>query len=129
MITLTILNGPTFSVPYTKGMNVEQAMQGAFNNQTNAIFTYNTQYYGTILGNLVTMINETYESFPALNSYNPFYYWELLINNVPAISGINNTILNDNDIVTFELTFYSTNSIPTHSTLHAKHSYKTNSIN
>ena len=123
MITLIISGGPIMQVDFTANMNVEQAMQSAYNQQDSSIFVYNVQYYGSKYGNLVTMINETYESFPSKTTYAPFYYWELLVNGSPSSSGIDSTILNDNDIVTFELTEYNS-CVVKNSTLHIKHSYK-----
>lgn len=128
MITVEITNGPSFSVPWTSGMNAENALQLAYNSQgSQSLLTYATQFYGSNMGNLVIMVNETYESFPAKASYLPFYYWEFLVNGQPSVKGVDFTILNDNDIVTFTFTPISA-AVPKQSTIHVKHSYKTGLI-
>lgn len=123
MISISITDGPTVTVPWASGMNVENALQWAYSNQPDTVL-YATQYFGPIMGNLIIMINETYESFPASAKYVPFYYWELLVNGVPASKGIDNTFLQDDDVITFSFIPY-TESHAAESTVHAKHRYKT----
>jgi hypothetical protein len=50
------------------------------------------------------MINETYDSF--ISSAEPFYYWEFVVNNVPAGKGIDNTTLSEGDVVRFSFERY-----------------------
>lgn len=118
MITINIVNGPTLTANWTQGMNIQTAMEKAYDNQTGT-FTYSLQYYGSTLGYLVTMINETYESF--VFKQGPFYFWEILLNGVISNTGIDNTVLNDGDIVTFEFIPYVPGPITTESTTHAKY--------
>jgi hypothetical protein len=111
-VTIEIINGPTINnIPWTNGMNAQQAMESAFNDQNPAgEFTYSLQYFGSTLEYLVTMINETYESFNSSNSQNPappFYYWAFLVNNAQQDHGIDNVVLNPGDVVTFELQPYN----------------------
>lgn len=108
-----VINGPIIkNIPWTKGMNAQKAMEFAHDLQDpNNQFTYLLQYYGS-LGYLVTMINETYETFPSpcppttTPPPAPYYYWEFLVNDVPSQTGIDNTILNPGDIISFELQTY-----------------------
>ena len=48
-------------------------------------------------------------------------FWEILLNGVISNTGIDNTILNDGDIVTFEFIPYIPGPITTESTTHAKY--------
>lgn len=114
--TVKVTNGPTITIPWSTGMNVQQALEEAYNAKPKE-FTCLLQYFGGF-GYLVTMINETYDSY--ISTANPFYYWEFLVNGTPASTGIDNTILNDNDIVTFDYQVY-TAEIHADSTMHKKH--------
>ena len=106
IVTVEVSGGPTYTVTWNPGMNAQQAIEAAFNSQTTpGEFTYALQYYGSQLGYLVVMINETYESF--MSSADPFYFWEFLVNGTPSSTGIDNVNLNAGDVVTFELQLYS----------------------
>jgi hypothetical protein len=118
-VTIQIVGGPMMTIPFTSGMNVQQAMEHAFDSQTTPTgFTYALQYFGGKLGYLVIMINETYESF--ISSSHPFYFWEFLLNGQPAQSGIDNTVLNAGDVISFELRTFGP-TVPAQSTMHAKY--------
>ncbi|ADB38191.1 DUF4430 domain-containing protein [Spirosoma linguale] len=107
LVTVQITGGPSTSVAWTQGMNVQQAMELAYvaiNNSQQ--FTYALQYYGSY-GYLVMMINETYDSF--FSSSAPYWYWELLVNGQPSSLGIDSEILNPGDEVTFQFSQYSAN--------------------
>ena len=109
-VTVQITGGPTTSVAWTQGLNVQQAMELAYvaiNNSQQ--FTYALQYYGSF-GYLVMMINETYDSFSSSSA--PYWYWELLVNGQPSSLGIDNEILNAGDEVTFQFSQYSPDSHP-----------------
>ncbi|HEV8507328.1 MAG TPA: DUF4430 domain-containing protein [Chitinophagaceae bacterium] len=103
MITLTVNGGPpTFEVGFVEDMNIQDALEAAFNASSDSkILTFSLQFYGNSLGYLVNMVNETYDSFIAPNSYQPFFYWEILLNNTPITKGIDNTKLMDGDSVEF----------------------------
>jgi hypothetical protein len=45
------------------------------------------------------MINQTYDSFAA--SASPFYYWDFLVNGNTAQTGIDNTLINAGDTISF----------------------------
>ena len=124
-VQVTITGGPSVAVPWFSGMNAQQALEGAYNQLNNSRqFTYAIQYYGTSLGYLVVMINETYDSF--ISSSAPFFYWEFLINGTPAQTGIDGVVLQPEDIVTFSFEMYVTEKHQA-STLSAKYSFQTQS--
>ena len=118
MITINITNGPTLTANWTIGMNVQQVLEQAYNNAPTGTFTFALQYFGRSYDYLVLMINETYESFNS--KQNPFFFWEFMVNGQFATQGIDQTILNDGDVVTFEFTTYNANSNPS-STTHLKY--------
>lgn len=121
MITINITNGPTLTANWTSGMNVQQALEQAYSNTPSGTFTYALQYFGSAYGYLVLMINETYESFNSKQS--PFFFWEFILNGQIASNGIDQTILNDGDVVTFDFTVYTQNATP-ESTTHIKYQQK-----
>lgn len=99
-VRLEIVGGPSVEIPWKAGMTAQDALEAAYDQiNSSATFTYALQFYGSQLGYLVPMINETYDSF--ISSAEPFYYWEFFVNNVPATKGIDNTILSNRDVVTF----------------------------
>lgn len=105
-VTVEVVDGATITIPWKDGMTADEALEGAYNAQHNSSkFTYALQYFGTELGNLVIMINETYESF--MSSAHPFYYWEFFVNGTPSPKGIDHTQLNPGDKITFELQLYN----------------------
>lgn len=104
-VQVSVVGGPSTTVPWVSGMNAQQAMEAAFNvfndSQT---FTYALQYYGRQFGYLVVMINETYDSF--VSSSAPFFYWEFLLNGAAAQQGIDSTVLNPGDTIAFAFEAY-----------------------
>jgi hypothetical protein len=104
-VMIEIDGGPTIDVPYTTGMTAHAALEIAYDDQLpNTGFTYGIQYYGSGLGYLVFMIDETYDTF--LSTSNPFFYWEFSVNGTPADHGIDQTVLSDGDTVGFAFTTY-----------------------
>lgn len=104
-VNVIVDGGPTVTVGWVSGMNAQQALEAAFNQINNSQqFTYAMQYYGTQLGYMVIMINETYDSF--ISSAAPYFYWALLYNGNPATTGIDGLILNAGDTVEFNFTTY-----------------------
>lgn len=107
------------TVPFTTGMNAQQAMEAAYNSLSDPTqFDYALEYFVSSFGYLVVMINGTYETF--ISSSQPYYFWEFYVNNAPASSGIDNTTLQAGDSVSFDLQIY-TPEIAADSTLHAKY--------
>lgn len=104
-VSVEVVGGPSVQVKWKAGMTAQDALESAYDQiNSSATFTYALQFYGSQLGYLVLMINETYDSF--ISSAEPFYYWEFLVNNVPATKGIDNTILSDGDAVKFSFEQY-----------------------
>jgi len=63
-VSLEVVGGPSVQVPWTTGMTAQDALEAAYDQiNSSATFTYALQFYGTPLGYLVLMINETYDSF------------------------------------------------------------------
>lgn len=126
MVTVEIIGGPSFQVKWdaAKMHNAQDALEDAFNSQPNpSTFTYTLQYYGSNLGYLVNMINETFDTFPSASNYQPYYFWEFLVNNVASNTGIDNHPINDGDKITFDFTRY----IPAkhaNTTMELKHKHK-----
>ena len=105
-VTVAITNGPSVSVPWFENMNAQDALEGAFNVINNSsTFTFAIQYYGNSLGYLVTMIDNLYES--SSPSDNPYFYWEFFLNNAPSMQGIDNVLLQQNDVVKFTYEQYN----------------------
>jgi hypothetical protein len=71
-VSIEILGGPNASVPWSQGMNVQRALELAWDviNKTQT-FSYGLQYYGPQLGYMVFMINETFDSF--VSTSDPFF--------------------------------------------------------
>ncbi|MEM8999938.1 MAG: DUF4430 domain-containing protein [Bacteroidota bacterium] len=122
MVTVEIKGGPSFQIQWFSGMNGRDALQNAYNASKNqGDFTFSLQYYGSKLGYLVDMINETYDTF--ISKYEPYYFWEFLINGKTSQTGIDQTVLNDNDIISFQFVAYTTNT-HVNTTLQTKYKLK-----
>lgn len=106
-VTVTITGGPSTNVTWTQGMNAQQALELAEDNLGKQLL-FSIEYYGSQLGYLVNMINETYDTFKS--SAHPYFYWEFFVNNTPATHGIDQTILQDGDSITFTYTAYTQSS-------------------
>lgn|SRR5262249_199305 len=104
-VSVEVVGGPSVQVPWIQGMTGQQALEAAYNQiNSSETFTYALQFYGSQLGYLVMMINETYDSF--ISSAAPFFYWEFFVNGQPATNGIDNTILSAGDAVKFSFELY-----------------------
>ncbi len=106
VVQVSVVGGPSVSVPWIQNMNAQQALEEAYTKINNSkVFTYALQYYGAGLGYLVVMVNETYDSF--VSSSAPFFYWQFSVNGVPASKGIDGVALNPGDSISFALEMYS----------------------
>lgn len=104
-VRVEVSGGPTTNVPWKQNMTAQDALEEAYNDiNSSSTFTYALQFYGALLGYLVMMINETYDSF--VSSAEPFFYWEFFLNGKPATQGIDNTILSAGDVVSFSFEQY-----------------------
>jgi hypothetical protein len=105
IVDVEIVGGPRVTIAWSKGMNAQNGLEEAFrviNNTTK--FTYALQYFGSSLGYLVLMMNETYDSFISASS--PFFYWEILVNGTPATTGIDHIMLQPGDHLMFTFERY-----------------------
>jgi Domain of unknown function (DUF4430) len=104
-VTVTIIGGATYTVPFLPGMNAQNAMEEAYLNAPSGTFDYLLEYFGDY-GYLVYAINGTAET--ADSSDSPYFYWEFLYNGSPATTGIDSTLLNMNDVIAFSfIQFFS----------------------
>jgi len=84
-------------------MNAQRALELA-EDELAEEFIFSLEYYGSGLGYLVNMINETYDTYKSKSE--PYFYWGFLVNDVPSSTGIDKTKLQDGDVVTFTFTRY-----------------------
>src|SRR5712672_1126328 len=104
-VVVEVAGGPSVQVVWKQGMTAQDALEAAYGQINNSsAFTYALQFYGSTVGYLVMMINETYDSF--ISSAEPFFYWEFLLNNQPAAQGIDNTVLSAGDVIKFSFEQY-----------------------
>lgn len=115
-VNVSITGGSTVSVEWTSGMNAQQALELA-EDALQEEFIYSIEFYGSSLGYLVNMINETYDTFKS--SSKPYFYWEFSVNGLPSPTGIDNTTLADGDEVSF--TFKSYDTLSASDQIAAKH--------
>jgi hypothetical protein len=85
------------TVAWSDGMNVQDALEAA--HDATPQLTFGLEYFGSTYGYMVVMINGTYDSFPAAEG--PAFFWDLYVNGVWSQHGIDGTILNDGDVVSF----------------------------
>ena len=116
-IKFTVTSGPSADITWISGMNAQNALERAEDSLGNDLI-FSIEYYGSGLGYLVNMINETYDTFKSSSS--PFYFWEFLVNGETSEKGIDKTVLNDGDEIRFTYTTYSQTDVSTLTT--AKHS-------
>lgn len=121
MVTIQITGGSSYKIAWFQGMNGQQALESAYNNSTPGDFTFSLQYYGSQLGYLVDMINETYDTF--ISKYEPYFFWQFLVNGTTSPTGIDATTINDGDIITFKFVTYN-NETHQNSTLQTKYKLK-----
>ncbi len=100
-VMITIENsGKTISgIPWTNQMNVQTAMERAYIIPPGIQFAL--QYYGPSLGYAVIMIDGVFDTSEK--------YWFLYINGKLSNKGIDQTILNDGDVVGFIYENYDSN--------------------
>lgn len=90
MVKITISGGQPVSVKWHLGMNAQQALEEAYSK-----VEFGVIYYGNYLGYMVVIINKIYDNPDSKK------YWEFLHNNKSSTKGIDSTILNDKDSISF----------------------------
>jgi Domain of unknown function (DUF4430) len=110
-VTISIFDDPIAEieqVPYASGMNVQQAMQSAYDADpaTRPVVRFAIEYFGSSLGYELT----TLDSIAAQNGGDgqSWLFWELLINGQPSPTGIDETFPADGDTIGWNYTLYST---------------------
>lgn len=107
-VTLTISDGTVMNnIPWTQGMNVQSALEAAYNISVNpptpSPLSYWIEYFGTssgvYLGYLVTMV----DGITQMGNM----YWFVYVNQVSATSGIDSTTLNAGDQILLKYEPYS----------------------
>jgi len=126
MVTIQIKDGPSYKIEWFSEMSGQSALESAYNSSTKGDFTFSLQYYGTKLGYLVDMINETHDTY--ISKYEPYFFWEFLLNGKISSTGIDHTQINDGDTITFQFVRYNA-TIHQHTTLQSKYKLKKLMIN
>lgn len=123
-VSVAVDGGPTASVPWSAGMNAQDALELAFD-QINSTekFTFSLQFYGKTLGYLVVMLNETYDTF--ISSSKPYFYWEFFVNGKPSDTGIDGTKLDAGDAVAFSFVTFDPTTLGSSHLLRAKYESQT----
>src|SRR6267378_817549 len=77
--------GEIDNIPFQVGMNVQQAMEQAYNLHQDSFYNFEIGYFGTDLGYYVS----TLDSIRAQVGSDPntFLFWELLVNGNPPTKG------------------------------------------
>jgi hypothetical protein len=101
-VTLSVVNGPSFTLSWTSGMTAMQALEAAYNSGGDSPqLTFAVQYYGTY-GYSVVMINGTYDTFGTAAT-SPLCWWQVSVNGTPEfVTGVDQIVLNDGDALSFE---------------------------
>ncbi len=86
--------GAINGIPFTTGMNVQQAMEAAYNLGTDPAFHFTLEYFGS-LGYEVTMLDGL--SAQVGSDAGTYLFWELLRNGTPSDTGIDATFPDDGD--------------------------------
>jgi hypothetical protein len=97
--------GEIDNIPFQHGMNVQQAMEQAYNLHQDSFYNFEIGYFGTDLGYYVS----TLDSIRAQVGSDPntFLFWELLVNGKPPHKGIDGTTLKDGDTIGWNYTHYT----------------------
>ena len=101
-VTATILGNTIVDVqdvPWTSGMNAQQALEAAYNTQQDANYGFSLSYYGSTLGYLVEEIEQIGDQ--------PGVYWEFFLNGASSDVGIDFVVLDAGDAVSFEYQYYA----------------------
>ncbi|HEX8073973.1 MAG TPA: DUF4430 domain-containing protein [Thermoleophilaceae bacterium] len=103
-------------VPWTNGMNAQQALEGAYNLRTDQNYGFSVAYYGESWGYFLEEIEQIGDQ--------PGVYWEFFVNGTSSETGIDTTILNAGDAVAFEYQYYDPHQEGSNPQLAAKHQRK-----
>lgn len=107
-MTIAVFSSPVGAVddiPYAAGMNVQRAMEAAYDLTSPAPLSFELQYFGHDLGyEVIAIDNVASQSGPAFDA---FTFWALSINGVLSPTGIDETVLSDGDQIEWDYISYS----------------------
>src|ERR1041384_5949708 len=89
--------GEISGIPFIAGVNVQQAMEAAFNLHVDSGYSFSLQYFGNPLGYEVVTLDGIANQVGT--DPNSFMFWALYVNAKLSPTGIDETILNDGDLV------------------------------
>lgn len=97
--------GQIEGIPYSQDMSVQSAMEAAHNVGTDHAYNFSLEYFGTNLGYEVV----TLDSVSIQNGSDPnvFLFWALYVNEHLSNTGIDETILNDGDLIGWNYEAYN----------------------
>ncbi len=90
------------AVPWSQGMNAQQALEAAYDTREDPTYGFSLAYYGSGLGYFVEEIEQIGDQ--------PGVYWEFFVNGASSATGIDVTALNAGDAVSFEYQYYRPSS-------------------
>ena len=107
-VSITIGTNPPITIPWTREMNAQGALETAYNRVQNSTkFSFALQFFGTYqgppfgpLGYMVIMLNGTYDLS------NGSVYWAFYLNGALAQKGIDYTVFNPGDAIRFTYEVY-----------------------
>ena len=89
--------GEIDEIPYQSGMNVQLAMEEAYNLHTDKAYTFSLQYFGSALGYEVTALDSIANQVGS--DSDTYVFWALYINGAFQPVGIDSARLHDGDII------------------------------
>jgi hypothetical protein len=92
------------AIPYQSGMNVQQAMEQAYNLHQDPAYNFLLNYFGDELGYFVSTLDGVITQVGS--DPNTYLFWELFVNGIPPNTGIDSTFLSDGDTVGWNYTHY-----------------------
>lgn len=109
-ITMTLsLNGNEISqvdnIPFTAGMNIQQAMEAAYGLTPGHSYNFSLQYFGTELGYEVVTLDSIANQIGS--DPNSYLFWALYINGTFSPTGIDSTVLQDGDQIGWDFEGFS----------------------
>ncbi len=99
-VEVEIEGHPSIQIAYSHGMNVQQALEVAYDKvKPKHQLSFSLEYYGKELGYMVIMLDNKYDKGDM--------YWNLSVNKVSSPTGIDSTILHSGDNIKFTYEKYS----------------------
>lgn len=93
-------------IPFTAGMNVQRAMEDAYNTNPGQAYNFSLRYFGSELGYEVVVLDSIDQQ--AGSDPDAFLFWELLINGTISQHGVDGTFPADGDQIEWNYTRYVT---------------------